>query len=203
MELKMDMTEFTIKVHIPTVLCRLAAGPILIYRRWRYGYAYRIIPLTQGKVTKVGQRDFEKLRVYKWFAKRERTTWYARRHVKKNNKLKCFIMHRVIMNAPEGMVVDHINGDGLDNRRANLRVCTIQQNSCNRRIIEKGTSRYKGVSRSKGSKKWRAIIYSKNEQIDLGYFDNEIEAAKAYDEAALKYHGKFARLNFPKTGKNK
>lgn len=201
MELEMETTEFTIKIHIPTVLCRLAVQPLLIYRLLRYGYAYRIIPLTQGKVTKVDQRDFEKLRNYKWCIRRERMTCYAIRNQRTRSGVKCFIMHRVIMNPPEGMVVDHINGDGLDNRRANLRVCTIQQNSCNRRIIEKGTSRYKGVSRSKGSKKWRAIIYSKNEQIDLGHFETEIEAANAYDAAALKYHGRFARLNFPKTKK--
>jgi len=102
------------------------------------------------------------------------------------------------MNAPKGCLVDHINGDGLDNRRANLRLATPSQNNCNKPGFNK-SSKYKGVSRTDLKKKqWRAVIHYNNEMIHLGRFCNEVAAAKAYDKAAKKYHGEFAYLNFPK-----
>ena len=100
------------------------------------------------------------------------------------------------MNAPDGMVVDHRYHDGLDNRKANLRIATIAQNNYNSlKGFYKGASKYRGVSYDKKTKKWRAIIYFENKKIHLGMFENEKDAARAYDIAAAKYHGQFALRN--------
>jgi hypothetical protein len=105
-------------------------------------------------------------------------------------------MHRQITGAAAGLVVDHIDNDGLNNRRSNLRICTIKQNSRNSRSPG-GASRYKGVSRDKRHKKWRVKIICNGKRISVGYFANEIKAALAYDEHAKELFGEYAYLNFP------
>ncbi len=111
-------------------------------------------------------------------------------------------MHQEIIQVPKGMVVDHINHDGMDNRDANLRAATRAQNMRNRRKISKSSSsKYKGVTWKKDRSKWEASITFERKYIFLGHFENEIDAARAYDEAAKKYHGEFACLNFPKATK--
>ena len=98
---------------------------------------------------------------------------------------------------PYGMVVDHINHDGMDNRRANLRAATHAQNTYHRKKRSGATkSKYKGIHWRKENKKWVARIMFEGKRIHLGSFHTEIEAAKAYDRAAKKYHGEFASLNF-------
>jgi len=110
-------------------------------------------------------------------------------------------MHRAILNPPNDMVIDHINGDGLDNRRANLRVCSVAQNRRNARKTRSATtSRFKGVwyerpSSEHGGKPWRARIVFERRNIRLGRFDTEVAAARAYDEAAQRLHGEFAKTN--------
>jgi hypothetical protein len=106
-------------------------------------------------------------------------------------------MQRQILQPPDDLVVDHINHNGLDNRKANLRLATCAQNSYNRKQFRKRqTSKYTGVSWIKQIKKWRVIICYKRKNIHIGYFKDEKQAAKAYDKAAKQYHGEFASLNF-------
>jgi len=108
-------------------------------------------------------------------------------------------MRKLIIKIPPGMFIDHINHNGLDNRKANLRPATRTQNIWHRKKFKRPSrSQYKGIDWSKTQKKWRARIRVNGKRIYLGSFDNELEAAKAYDEAAKRYHGEFASLNFNK-----
>ena len=110
-------------------------------------------------------------------------------------KGKKLFMHRMIMNTPEGMDTDHIDGNPLNNTRKNLRICTHTENCRNRKIGTNNSSNFKGVSWDKGTDKWRSRIYLNNMAIHLGFHDDKIHAAKEYNKAAIKYHGDFARLN--------
>jgi len=111
-------------------------------------------------------------------------------------------MHQEIIEVPEGMVIDHVNRDGMDNRRANLRAATHSQNMCNRKKAARASySKYKGVSWRKKTGNWQVRIKFKKKGIHLGTFSSEIDTAKSYDRAARKYHGEFASLNFPEPGR--
>lgn len=105
------------------------------------------------------------------------------------------MMHRLIMEAKQQQKVDHINGDGLDNRKENLRFATTSENAMNKCSTKNKSSSYKGVSWYKRYKKWQAQIKFKGKSIYIGIFDTEIEAAKAYDNKAKELFGEFAKLN--------
>jgi leucyl-tRNA synthetase len=151
----------------------------------------------------VDPADYKRLRRYEWISKKGKNSFYSLRHAHSNNKKKetLIYMHQEIIEVPHGMVIDHINHDGMDNRKANLRAATYSQNLCHRKKRSGAMySKYKGVHWDKSRRKWVARIGFEKREIHLGYFRSEIEAAKAYDRAARKYHGEFACLNFPESG---
>lgn len=150
------------------------------------------IPLTRGLVAIVDDQDFEELLKYKWHALKGKFTFYAARSSGK----KVILMHRQILGISERtMFVDHINGIGVDNCRTNIRACSMNENNTNKRGYKNNISGAKGVGIMKGGKKWRALITHNKKQVYLGCFDTPTEAAKAYNEAALRLHGEFAFLN--------
>ncbi|HEU4344816.1 MAG TPA: HNH endonuclease [Candidatus Binatia bacterium] len=153
----------------------------------------KTILLTRGKVAVVDDEDYERVSAFKWFAmSSQRGPWYARRDVKR----RAVLLHRVIMNAPEGVEVDHINGDGLDCRKTNLRLATRSQNQHNKTKYKRNKSGFKGVCWHRASDRWLAQIRVDAKNIYLGVFATPEEAARAYDVAAQKHHGEFCRVNF-------
>lgn len=160
------------------------------------------ISLTQGKVALVDDEDFEFLNQWKWRILRGRHTCYAKRHGPRFAGARpTILMHRSLLNAPTGLQVDHINGDGLDNRRLNLRLATNAQNGQNQRPRTDGTSRFRGVSWNTKAHKWVATICFHQQVRCLGYYDTEIEAARVYDKMAGFLFGEFARLNLVEAGR--
>ncbi len=153
------------------------------------------IMLTRYKVAWVDNDDFESLNKWKWYAVRCRNRLYAVRSIKNESNMS---MHREILGLSkgDGMQADHINGDGLDNRRSNLRTCTSGQNSHNRALSKANVSGLKGVSWDEQCKKWRAYIIYKGRARNLGRYFCIMKAARVYDNAARKLFGEFAWLNF-------
>ncbi len=148
------------------------------------------IPLTQDKVALVDDEDFELINQHKWYAVQHGNTWYAYR---KNRERKSVLMHRQIAQPAEGMSIDHRDGNGLRNCRANLRECTHKQNMQNRRKTAVGKAIYKGVAFK--NSKWQARIQAGGVYAVLGVFATPEEAARAYDMAARQKYGEFASLN--------
>ena len=193
------MTNFIVTIELPAWLVRPLLALVLLWRRLRYGCAYRKIPLTQGYYAIVDPADYPHLSRYNWRLCRTRgkNTLYAERSIRlPSGRYSRILMHRQLIDAPEGYVIDHINGNGLDNRRANLRLATVAQNAWNSRK-RNPRSGYKGVWFAADKGLWRASIVYHGRRIHLGYFKDKIAAAKAYDAAAKKYYKQFARPNFP------
>jgi len=170
------------------------------------------INLTKGYVAIVDDEDYEELSKYSWHInlnKRNSRDYplamtALRRIIDGYSWWRQETMHRIIMDAPPGVYVDHINGNSLDNRRENLRICSHSENVRNSKKMQfmRGkptTSRFKGVSKKKAKKydnnPWTSTICYNNKSTFLGYFKTEEDAARAYDAAAVELHGEFARTN--------
>lgn len=148
----------------------------------------KLLTLSRGRFAIVDDEDFLALSLLSWCChKRYAGTTLLGERV---------LMHRLLLDCPDSLEVDHVNGDPLDNRKSNLRICTREQNSRNKRKSYKNTSGYKGVSWHKRDRRWYSQIEHKSKSMHLGCFKNREAAARAYDEAAVKYFGEFARTNF-------
>ncbi len=207
---------------MPAPIERVGVWFLLLYRRLWYGYPFRRIPLSRGFYAKVDPDDYCRLIKHKWYVKGTvQNGFYATRSIKRNGKCRIIWMHRVIMKAPlrhgstlsttlktgalttggsrQGrLMVDHINRDTLDNRKSNLRTATPMQNVWNSGPRKNtGKSRYKGIRWMKGTGNWQVRLSVNGRRLSMGCFEDEEEAARAYDEAAKRYYGEFACLNFP------
>ena len=155
------------------------------------------IPLTRGQFALVDDCDYERVMEYKWVFQphqNPRYTPYARR--RRNAENPHASMHRFILNALEGMEVDHIDGNGLNNQRANMRLCTHAQNNRNSQFNNKhGMKGVAFIPNRRAFKKWISKITADGKMKTIGYYWTMKEAAVAYNEAAIKLHGDFARLN--------
>jgi formylglycine-generating enzyme required for sulfatase activity len=190
--------KFQIKV--PAFIESIILYFLLRCRKKHYGVAFRRIKLITSKDVDikyqyaiVSPEDYQKLSQQPWqLWETESNKCYAVQYFGK----KIIYMHRQIMNAPCGKIVDHKDRNGLNNTKQNLRLATRSQNNCNT-MHRRGSSKYRGVSREKETGKWKCKICFNGICIYLGLFEAEEDAAKAYDEAAKIYHGEFAVLNFP------
>lgn len=152
------------------------------------------IPLTQGHFALIDDDDYLIVSQYKWtydhgYAVRKVTL--APKHYQK------VLLHRFLADAQPGQIVDHRDGNGLNNTRSNLRLCNGSQNNANRRVLRSSTSPYRGVRKSSNVDRWQASIGYNYRLIHLGSFLTQEEAARAYDAKAIELFGKFALTNFP------
>lgn len=160
--------------------------------------------LTQGKFALVDDEDFACIAQFKWYAAQYKRLWYAQRAIYipgPDHHQVTQLLHRAILGIFDPAIhIDHEDHDGLNNQKTNLRTCTQKQNQHNKRKMAKqASSQFKGVSWYKPGGLWRVQINAGNGNQHLGYFANEIDAAKAYDSAARQYFGEFAFTNLPET----
>ena len=159
------------------------------------------LKLTRNQVALVDDGDFDEIRKYKWRAIKRRYGGYAaisQIYNPHTQKLQTIYMHRQIMSCPQGMDIDHIDHNTLNNQRNNLRICTRSQNMANGLSRKNSSSQYKGVYYCKQTKRWAANLTHEGKVVWLGRHKTEIEAAKVYDKAAKTHFGEFAYLNFSK-----
>ena len=152
----------------------------------------KLIQLTQGQFAMVDDDMFDDLNRYKWFANWHYNSFYTVRGVRINGKKKALLMHRVVMNAQDSDIIDHIDGVTLNNQKSNLRFCTASQNQHNRKINSNNTTEFKGVSPN--GKGYKAQIQLNGKRTYLGIRDTPEEAYELYKEASKKYHGEFGRV---------
>ena len=141
--------------------------------------------------TIIDNENFEWLNQWKWYCDKG----YVRRNIKIDGKRNHVYMHRVIIDAPEELQVDHKNLNTLDNRKSNLRLVTHSGNQFNRKKYRTNTSGFKGVTWNKNHQKWQAQLQLNKKRMYLGFFESCRDAAMAYNIAAEKYHGEYARGN--------
>lgn len=156
------------------------------------------IELTRGLVALVDDEWFDVLNEFSWCAAKNGQTFYATHGylvLEPRRMIKQIQMHRLIVGDPPGILVDHWDGNGLNNQRSNLRLANKAQNGANRGLPRNNTSGFKGVHWHKNNGNWRAIIGVNNQRVILGHFCNREDAARAYDEAAVSYFGEFALTN--------
>lgn len=151
------------------------------------------IPVGHDRFAYVDNEDYRYINSFKWCSRKQGRTFYARRQVKTERGKRAMEMHRFIMNPGPGLEIDHIDGNGLNNSRSNLRIVTHAQNAMNRTISKNNTSGFKGVSWHRVAKKWRSSIGFMGKSIIIGMFDSRIDAANAYKQAEIKYFGEFRR----------
>lgn len=155
------------------------------------------IPLTQGRFALVDDEDFEELNKFKWHYAQYGRSGYAKRMIwnKETKKSKIVRMHHFILPLKEGLMVDHINRNGIDNRKCNLRLVTKAQNMMNKFAPKNNKSGFKGVSWLARNRKWRAYINFNYKQIHLGLFEDKKDAAREWNKAAISLFGEYAYLN--------
>jgi len=153
----------------------------------------KVIRMTRGRSAIVDAADYDRLKQYRWYPVKSGRVWYAIGRIGG----KVVRLHREILMAPRHLVCDHIDHDGLNNRRSNLRLCTRAQNNMNQRPRRGKKSKYKGVGWNSKRKVFCVGIRWRGKRIHIGRFTDEIAAAKAYDRKALELFGEFAYLNFP------
>ena len=150
-----------------------------------------IIPLTKGKYALVDEEDYERVNQYNWFV-------HINQYASTRLESKQILLHRFIMDAKKGEFVDHINFNGLDNRKINLRICSKAENQTHQRPSKnKFKTAFKGVYWIKSKNKWRVEVSKMGIRYYMGYYYDEIEAARAYDKKAKELFSEFAYLNFP------
>jgi hypothetical protein len=155
----------------------------------------KLIDLKHGYQALVDDEDYDRLMKYKWWANKRGKVYYAVGYPKGQWLSSTLLMHRIILNASKGMLIDHKDRNGLNNQKSNLRICTKSQNIQNSRPWRSSTTGYKGVWYWKERNKFVAYLDFENKRISLGTHKTAIEAARARDIAALKYYGEFAYLN--------
>jgi hypothetical protein len=154
------------------------------------------IKLTQEKTALVDDSDFLKLKKFKWYANKGGKNFYALRNYYLPGKIrKTMRMHALIMGpAPDGFEVDHVDGNGLNNQRKNLRFCTKSQNAMNVGKRLHNTSGFKGVSWDNATKKWKVQININKKQCYLGVYSDKLSAYEVYCKACVKFHGEFGKF---------
>ena len=153
------------------------------------------IPLNDGVCAIIDADDLPKVASFTWHVSKECATSYARSHIRlPNGNRKKIRMHRLLMDNPYGVEVDHVNSNGLDNRKSNLRLATHEQNMRNASMRKDNSSGVKGVSWSEATKRWIAAIRVGGPKKYLGSFKELSDAAQAYAEASKKFHGEFGRV---------